>query len=632
MFDPVRTVRAGVSWVKEKLDPPDETKPAPAKVAEPEPVKPQDGVEPVTAKGGAPGATRTAWANPGDGVDLVTTNALATPAQKRAPNPNPADAAGRILDVGSRFGTDDYDARSVAFAQELEKGDANYRADLTAEILKRDPGAFASWLTPERANAMQNAGRISREQKGLIAEGVAGAYNRGRIGEHEIGVGPVPGTGADGKVRFNELDNVIGAYHSPTGLGGGYDQVGNAQRVRAFIDFASSSNSPEVAKFRETYAKHLIDQFVLNPAVGYNNPVQRDAAAGLAANLLAANSPESAVKALAGYGKKVPDILEAAARSNHIYGEDVLKVPAGDRRLDPKDVSVYDGANLLMLSLARVDKSASDPELNKAIDSLSVEMARLPTTKPAIFEGPGGKDRVDALTLAFSRHPDAILEQLTDYDSKLVASAKNPKLQQYMQNASELGTLFKLTLFNPDSTYREMLQGKVVDYANGLSQTINQPGAGGDAVGRMAMLQAGLTDAVRQGYEKLATDEAARKQVMGFVLDLALSALPAGKWAQAPVENIIMTTFASSPKLQDALKGLSGKLIDSTTGKLTDEAKKTILDTLGKEAGSLEIAMNAVNQLNDTFMKSLDEKDYDRNQVQSTYNQILNGISIARAK
>jgi hypothetical protein len=623
MFDAIRAFRAGVDWVHEKVAP-EHPKPAPPPPP-PRPVQQADGVEP-THTGGA--AAHAAWRHEGDKVDLsLAANHQALPASPpRAPAADPAGAASRILDVGSRFGTDDYEARTVAFAQEMEKGDPAYRQNLMAEILKKDKGALDSWFTPERANAMERTGRITNDQKAAMADGLAYAYNHHLIPEAEIGVGPVPGTGADGKMKFNTLDNVVGGFSTQ----GSFDQVENAKRVREFIDFASSSNSSETQQFRQDYAKHLLDEVVLNKAVGYNNPVERDAAAGLAANLLASNSPEATVKLLAGYDKDLPAILDAAARSNSIYGADVLKVPASDRRLDSKDIAPYDGATLLMLSVARADKSPNDPALDKALDTVSLDLGRLPSSNPAIFEGPGGKDRVDALTLAFTRHPEPILNELTKYDSTYIGGTEKPDLQQYMENASELGALFKLTLFSPDSTYREGLQAKVVDYAGGLAAQINQPGAGGDAVGRMAMLQAGLTDAVRQGYQELAKDEKARKQVLGFVMDLALSALPAGKWVSGAAEKVILDTFGNNPRLQEALKGVSGKLIDGTTGKITDAAKEKILSTLGSEAGSVEIAKNAVNQLNENFMKQLDEKDYDRNQVQTTYNQILNGISIAR--
>lgn len=550
-----------------------------------------------------------------------------------ASNPDPAEAAKHVLDTGSRWGRDDYDARTVALADELGKGDPLYREQVMAEIFKQDPNAANSWLTPERVNTMQRDGRISLEQKGVIAEGFASAYNNGHIPQNQIGVGPTPGTGEPGEVQFSDLDQVVSGYYQNAGLGPGYDQVENAKRVSEFLDFVNSSNGPEVAEFRATYGQHLIDQYVLNPAVGYNNAPQRDAAAGLAANLLGGdiNRPNIASDVLSKYSSdQVKSIMQAAANSNGLYGEDALKPYAEERGLNARDISVPNGSALLFDSVA-LDRSAN-------ADKVAVEFARLPTTSPDIFSSSrfGSASNIDGLTLAVSSHSKAVLDELTQYDSTLIADKDHPNLQQYMQNGSELGTLFKLTLFNPDSTYSSMLEGKVTDYANSLSATINQPGAdgkpapGGDAVGRMAMLQAGLTDGVRQGYDQLAKDEAKQKEVMGFILDVALSALPAGKWASDSVEKVITDTFGNSPKLQEILKGVSGTLIDSATGKLTDTAKEKILETLGKDEGSLEIAKNAANKLNESFMNQIDPGDYDRNQIQTTYNQILNGIELAR--
>jgi len=92
---------------------------------------------------------------------------------------------------------------------------------------------------------------------------------------------------------------------------------------------------------------------------------------------------------------------------------------------------------------------------------------------------------------------------------------------------TELGTLFKTTLFNPDSSYRSLLQGKVVQYAGDLKNEVNQAGPNQDAAGHLAMLSASLTDGVRQGYTELAKDEAAKKEMLGMVVDIALAGFDA---------------------------------------------------------------------------------------------------------
>ena len=54
------------------------------------------------------------------------------------------------------------------------------------------------------------------------------------------------------------IDNVISSYEGT----GGFDNVQNAQRVRQFLDFLGTSNSGEVATFREKYAQHLLETLI----------------------------------------------------------------------------------------------------------------------------------------------------------------------------------------------------------------------------------------------------------------------------------------------------------------------------------------------------------------------------------
>jgi hypothetical protein len=551
--------------------------------------------------------------------------AKASVPQAPAKSASPAEGAKRILETGKQWGRDDYAARTKAFAQTVEKADPNYRQDLMGEILKQDPNALNSWLTPERANNMEDKGEISSPQKAKMAESVAAAYNNGQVPQGTINAGQRPGKVEEGKVNQSELYSVVSGFNSASGLGGGPDNVANAQRAHEFLKFFDSSKGPEVAEFRTNYGQHLMKEYVLNDAVGYHNPTQRDAAAGLAANLLGGDisRPEIAANALAGYdADQLKTIMQSAARSNSLYGEEAMKVPAKDRMLNAKDISVPDGAQLLLLSVGRTD--------SKKADNVAVEMARLASTAPDVFDknSYNSANRVDALTLLSSSHSKAIFDKLTNYDSKYVGSKDDINLQQYMQNASELGALFKTTLFNPDSTYSSMLQNKITAYAGDLKTQINKPGANEEAEGKLAMLSASLTDAVRQGYGELAKDEAAKKEFLGMVVDVALAGLPLGKLASG-AEGLIKSTFKND-NVQEALKGLSGKIIDTATGKLTDAAKTAIVDALGKTEGNLEIAKNTANQLTESFFNQVQAGDPDKGQLRTDYNVILTGIATWR--
>ncbi len=536
------------------------------------------------------------------------------PVSAQSVNPDPAESAKRILDVGSQFGTDDYDQRLTAFAEELSQGDPLYREQLTAQIFEQDSNAMGSWLQPSRAVAQRDDGRITIDQKELLAESVASAYNNGHIPQSEIGVGPTPGTAEDGHVQFNELENgVLSGFYTAGGLGAGPDTLQNAKNMRDFTDFFGSSSGPEVAQFRQDYGKHLIDEYVLNPAVGYNNPSQRDAAAVLAGSVLSFDNsrPEIVVNALKDYTpEQLTTIMESAARGDGSLGQEALEGLASSQGLDPREISSYDGGTLMMLAVARSHSPAAD--------QLAVNFAKMAHDAPEVFEGPGGADRIDALTLAFNSHSKAVLDELSAFDTTNIQNTADTNNLQFKENAADLSALLEKTVFNPNSTWSGMAQDKVVAYATDLTAAINQPGSDSEQIGRLAMLQASLSGAITQGYDKINADQKKQEEMIGFVVDLALSALPASKWTSASAEKVISETFADSPKLQEALKGLSGDLVGSATGKLTEQAKATIVGTLGEEEGSLEIAKNSVNRLNDMFAGQITD-DADQTDLKTNY-------------
>jgi hypothetical protein len=487
------------------------------------------------------------------------------------------------MDTGVRpIIADNYEARMKGLAHQLSLGDPTYREQLMAEIFKLDPNALNSWLTPERANNLRAQGQITLDQEGQIAESFAAAYNSGAMQSysHGFSMGPGQVTGV------TNIDNVIASYEGT----GGFDKVQNAQRVRQFLDFLGTSNSGEVAAFREKYAQHLLDQYVLNKDVALQNPSERDAAAGLAANLLSAdaNHPEAAVNLLM-HGKAggkpyspedIQTFMQAAARSNGLYGEDVLKVPAQDQLKNARDISMPNGAALLMdmVSLAKGPDS----------DALALQIAQMAKNSPDIFDKShfGYQENVDSLTLMANSHAKYILDQLTTKNNDYTGSESDPNSQQYITNGQQLAALFKTAMFNPDANYRQMLENTVTQYTSDLKdQVMNKtdPVANGvhtQASTRLAMLFASLDEGVRLGYTQMAANDKAKKELWGMALDIVLAGIPATKWAEAPVSQWIKNAFQGNSRVQDALNGSLNKLIETPYGKLTDTAKSNLIDAL----------------------------------------------------
>jgi hypothetical protein len=541
-------------------------------------------------------------------------------------SPSAAEEAKRIVDTGRGFLKNDEDARLAALANELATGSNDDRKDLMAQVIQQDPNLFSSWLTPQRVNDMQRSGEISSQQKSVLAETVAQAYNDGEIPEGSINTGQLMGKVGEGTRQRSELDSVVDSYLAPSS-----DPIESAQRTRDFLDFMQSSDGPEVLEFRTKYSQHLIDQYVFNAPTTNASPEQRNAAAGLAGNLLGGdiNHPGIAVNTLKKYSEdQIKELMQSASISTSLNSKGALERTASDRMLDVDDMSVPDGAQQLMLSVA-MDGS-------KDADKIAVGMARLPTTAPKIFDDSynyNADNRVDALTLVASRHSKAILDKFTTYND----DTTGPNLKAYMQDASELGALFKTSLFNPDSTYSALLQEKVTAYAGGLKNDINQtdasgkPTANAESVQRLAMLTGSLTDAVQQGYDGIAKDEAASKEFLGTLVDIAFAGIPAGKLLSGGAENLIASTFKSTA-VKESLNGLSGKIIDTATGQLTDSAKDAMVEALGKDKANVLSSQDAANQLKNSFFnQDLANDDPDKADLASAYSDIGDGIAIWRS-
>jgi hypothetical protein len=550
--------------------------------------------------------------------------------QDPPPQLDPVKDAKHILETGDRsFRKDDYDARLVELGKQLNQGDSLYREQLMSEIFKQDPGALRSWLTPERANNLQHSGRISMVEKGNIAESLAAAYNHGDIPSYQRGAGPTPGSGEDGKINgYTDLDELVTSFDNHGG--GDHDkQVRSSDDVAQFLEFMNSSNGGEATKFRQTFSQHLIDEYVLNPAVKYNNLETQQVAGTLAGNLLGA-PPEGGSKNLAtevlgaqkGNERKYSDeqiqtIIDAAAKGGRYLNHDNVNVVDDDDQNTINSVHVSDGASLLIQSVANTHTT-------KAGD-VATSLARLPANDPDLFKGSEGKGHVWAMGNLFASHSKPILDKLTDYSTHQAKSKDDPYLKEYMQNASELGSLFNVVLFKSDQPYSAQARQNVLDYAADLKQSINTEKGSSEAMDRLAMLSGAADDAITQGFTELKADEEARKEMVTFFADLAIAGIPFDK-VKDKAETMIGELF-KNPHVADALKTVTGDIVDQGTGKLTDEAKNKLIEQLGKDEAELLDQQGASDALRDSLLSGIeDERDF--NAVKNNAEDVTQGINI----
>jgi hypothetical protein len=108
------------------------------------------------------------------------------------PAPPPPDrdvgaAADRVMDAGARtLWKDDYDKRAEVLAQEMAQGNLAFRAQLMAEVIERDDGAFDSWLTAGRLNDRLESGHILQSERDAVVDGMQWAVAGGLVAPDKV--------------------------------------------------------------------------------------------------------------------------------------------------------------------------------------------------------------------------------------------------------------------------------------------------------------------------------------------------------------------------------------------------------------------------------------------------------------
>jgi hypothetical protein len=521
----------------------------------------------------------------------------------KTPDPSVQDKAKDILEVGDRaWRKDDYDARLEAFGQTMGDLDAQGRQDLVAEIIEQDPGALNSWLTPQRINDLTDGGQLSQTQRNAIAEGVAGAYNDGQLPSYEL---------------HDPLGNPVGegsaldAWTQPSGQTDGLEaNVENAQQMREFAElFQGPQYSAAVSDFRSGYSQHLIENYATNEQLP--NLAQRDYATMQAAVLLNGDTtrPDITAEVLNDLPNEQFDgFMERLASVSPMYGQEQMEhaVPMSTIALrdgiQPGDIALADQYAGLLSQVARTDT----PDAREA----AVKLARLPAQDEHAFgwDGKVGRERADALGNVLTTHTTPILDALTKNANDLVGNSDDPNKKDFMQNASELGSLLKATMLNPNSTNAGVVQSNILKYADTLKSQVNSPEGNQDAMARLGMLSGAAGVAISKGFEDIADRKDAQKQMLSFIADLALAGIPLASKSKDAVADMLGEVF-DNKNVADALKGMSGKLFDSATGKLTDAAKEKLAEVVGADEAEMFTQQEAANAFRKAIKGGIENQD-----------------------
>src|SRR5690606_13666700 len=104
--------------------------------------------------------------------------------------------------------------------------------------------------------------------------------------------------------------------------------------------------------------------------------------------------------------------------------------------------------------------------------------------------------------------------------------------------------------------------------------------------GRAAMVGAVMQDAVSSGYVDLRADIAARDAFVGFLLDVAISAIPvAGDFAARSITSRVSDALGGLDegvrnRIAESLAAMPKEALVDAQGQLTDAAKAAIIEAL----------------------------------------------------
>ncbi|WP_344758444.1 hypothetical protein [Luteimonas lutimaris] len=497
-----------------------------------------------------------------------------TPSPVEHPQTPPADTtsagqidqiAQEILDTGVRWWVvvDDYDGRAVRFAAEMEKLGPDDAARLLQVLLEKDGGALASWMTLPIMSRLHDSGLISGEQFAAISNAFASAYNEGKFSDAQMRQ----------FLQVFSLQNV-----SP---GNAADQFG---QLRTFLQ--AGGNSPAMQTFRENFAASL-----LKDAIGENWAGNQP---GLALQICAdSGDPDMAARVFA-------TVVEGAASDPVARAAimDKLLHAVGEASIGYENSRPMGATNPLETLINSVARQSATYQWNE----ISVAIARYAGSANDtndVFYDPYSHKPVEGISQALTNliagpQGNAVFTELSRWETNPIGG-KSGHAQQYGLNAIQLGGLLRLTAFNPDNPQADQALDAVQqwaqmrkDFLNGVQRDDYPPGMDvSQARQDLAMLGGAAIDAVSQMKIDQDNRAAATKQLVSFVVDLALSAVPGGGTISSLVSKDLKAAFGDNARI-NGLIDQALKSGDKLTSAQIQQLKDGIADVVDGEAGDLD--------------------------------------------
>ncbi|HRN61055.1 MAG TPA: hypothetical protein PLF73_01155 [Luteimonas sp.] len=524
--------------------------------------------------------------------------------------------AAEILDVGDRrFRRDDYEARMDFFAQELEKLDPNARAALFDEILEQDSGAPQSWLTVKRLNNLVGEGRITSQERDAIFDAFGAAY-------------------VNGDIELSDALQFTGMFQSGVANDMGL-QPQSVDRLNVLLDTLTGSNSPNSSAFLEKFAADVLSQRVFSDGQQIYNSWEQSAYAGVLLNALEQSGGTAAVDSVMSQlsdGQR-SELRDAVAAGGGIFHVSPYFKDSGLR--DPMviliDATSQHGSEAEVLELVQYVNANSSGNIleNHFFDS---------DNKPI-------PQRAEALSELFLTHSDTILDSLTIADPAQTPGSTNDRSTVVGSNLAALSNLVRLTGLNPDNPQAAEVMARIGDFTSDNIRLGNMPegtDVNGDGLvdgkdiaaidagnGRAAMIGAVMQDAVSSGYADLREDQAAREAFLGFIIDVAFSAIPAGgKLAGDAISERVSDALGglsegTRKQIAESLSSIPEELLTNAQGGLTDTAKQAIIDALPDDYAYLEDIKLESNTFIEDSILSASDRDYQITESMSDYRDYI---------
>lgn len=462
---------------------------------------------------------------------------------------------------------DDHDARLDYFADQLADIDPSERDQLVSTIIEMDSNATTSWLTSENLDRLVQEGRITELEQQSINQAVADAYVNGDISlENVLGFNSMVGSGAVIANTLNPDSSIVSDY----------------------VDtLANMSNDPA---FLEKFAGEMLTERLHAEPRGYV-PDEAGIYTGLLLNALEQSGGTASVNSvLSGLPS---DVRTSVMEGVSAYG-------LGFNNPDFAGTGVRDPMAIVIDS---VSQFGSDQDVVDLVNFVNAN------SKGDVFEnhfyGPDNQPypaRAEALSDLFIDHSDAILDALvTDNQDKPPGEVAG--VTYTGQELASLSNLFRLTALNPDNPKSEAVLEALADRTGDLLAISNTTGENltgeqirtrDEATLDLGAISAALQDAVAMGYADQAADDAARDQMVGFLLDVVISAVPVvGGRVSGPISEAVSEALGGlsegvRQEIADALASIPEELLTNGQGQLSDMAKEAIIDALPEDMEYLE--------------------------------------------